>query len=80
MDCNKYFSIDNSNYTRGNGCKIFGKSLKSNESKNFFFNRIVNLWNGLPRDVIESNTVNTFKHRLDKYFASNPRLITFVRE
>ena len=82
MDCNKYFSIDNTNYTRGNGCKINGKSLtrKSNESKNFFFNRIVNLWNGLPRDVIECNTVDTFKHRLDKYFATNPRLTTFVRE
>ena len=80
MDCNKYFSIDNSNYTRGNGCKIIGKPFNSNESKNFFFNRIVNLWNGLPRDVVECNTVDTFKRHFDKYFASNPRLITFVRE
>lgn len=80
MDCNKYFSIDKSNYTRGNGCKIIGKSFNSNESKNFFFNRIVNLWNGLPRGVIECSTVDTFKRHLDKYFASNPRLITFVRE
>ena len=80
MDCNKYFSIDHSNYTRGNGCKIIGKSFNSYESKNFFFNRIVNLWNGLPRDVIECNTVDTFKHHLDKYFASNPQLIAFVSE
>ena len=80
MDCTKYFSVDNSNYTRGNGCKIIGKSFSSNESKHFFFNRIVNLWNGLPRDVIECSTVDTFKRHLDKYFASNPRLITFVRE
>lgn len=80
MDCSKYFSIDNSNYTRGNGCKIIGKSFNSNESKNFFFNRIVNLWNGLPRDVIECNSVDTFKHHLDKYFASNPRLTAFVSE
>ena len=80
MDYSKYFAIDNSNYTRGNGCKIIGKSFNSNESKNFFFNRIVNLWNGLPREVIECSTVDTFKRHLDKYFASNPRLIAFVRE
>ena len=80
MDYSKYFSIDNSNYTRGNGCKIIGKSFNSNESKNFFFNRIVNVWNGLPREVIECSTVDTFKRHLDKYFASNPRLIAFVRE
>ena len=80
MDYTKYFSIDRSGYTRGNGCKIIGKSFNSNESKNFFFNRIVNLWNGLPRDVVECNTVDTFKRHLDVYFASGPRLVAFVRE
>ena len=77
MDCTKYFTIDRSNYTRGNGCKIVGKYFNSHESKNYFFNRVVNLWNGLPREVIDCNTVETFKHRIDKYFASNPRLVTF---
>ena len=78
MDCSKYFTIDRSNYTRGNGCKIVGKSFNSHESKNYFFHRVVNLWNGLPRDVIDCDTVQTFKRRLDKYFASNPRLTVFV--
>ena len=32
----------------------------------FFFSRIVYLWNGLPSDVVECNTVDTFKHHLDK--------------
>jgi hypothetical protein len=80
MDCNKYFTINHSNYTRGNGCKIIGKQFKSHESKNFFFNRVVNLWNGLPREVIECNSVDAFKRRLDKYFENNPRLNTFVNE
>ena len=77
MDCSKYFTIDSSNYTRGNGCKIVGKSFKSHESKNNFFHRVVNLWNGLPSDVINCNTVETFKSRLDKYVASNPRMSAF---
>ena len=80
MNCSKYFTIDQSNYTRGNGCKIIGKSFNSHESKNFFFNRVVNLWNGLPRDVIDCSTVDSFKLRLDKYLASNPRLTAFVNE
>ncbi len=78
MDCSKYFTIDTLNYTRGNGCKIVGKSFSSHESKNNFFHRTVNPWNALPRDVIDCNTVETFKSRLDKFFASNPRLTAFV--
>ena len=74
LDYSKYFTIDSSNYTRGNGCKIIGKSFNSNESKNSFFHRIINPWNGLPRDVIDCNTVDTFKRRLDKFFALNPQL------
>lgn len=80
MDYSKYFSIDRTGYTRGNGCKIIGKTFISNESKHFFFNRIVNLWNGLPRNVVECNTVDTFKLHLDKYLATNPRLVAFVSE
>ena len=78
MDCSKYFTIDQSNYTRGNGYKIIGKSFNSHESKNYFFNRVVNLWNGLPREIIDCNTVETFKCRIDKFFVSNPRLTTFI--
>ena len=78
IDCSKYFTLDLSNYTRGNGCKIVGKPFNSHESKNSFFHRTVNLWNGLPRDVIDCNTVEAFKLRLDKYFASNPRLSASV--
>ena len=73
MDCNKYFTIDHSNYTRGNGCKIVGKAFGSHESKNHLFHRVVNPWNRLPRDVIDCNTVDSFKCHLDKYFASNPQ-------
>ena len=79
MDCSKYFTIDHSNYTRGNGCKIVGKAFNSHESKNNFFHRVVNLWNGLPREVIDCNTVETFKCRIDKFFVSNPRPTIFVR-
>ena len=36
--------------------------------KYFFSNRIINIWNSLPNSVVMADTVNQFKHRLDKYW------------
>ena len=35
--------------------------------KNFFSNRVVDGWNELPQCVIDAETVNSFKARLDKF-------------
>ena len=78
MNIEKYFTIDTSNTTRNNGCKIVGKRFQTHQAKYFFFNRIVNIWNGLPSNVIDCNTVETFKKRLDVYLAANPRLELFA--
>ena len=77
INVNDYFTIDRTSVTRNNGFKIVGKRFRTNESKHFFFNRVVNVWNGLPAHVVKSNTIETFKHRLDKYFETNPQLTYF---
>lgn len=77
---NNFFTVDQSNFTRNNGYKIIGKPLGSHESKHFFFNRVVNVWNKLPREVVDCNTILSFKNHLDKYFSTNPRLDIFIRE
>ena len=76
INVNDYFTIDRTSVTRNNGFKIVGKRFRTNESKHFF-NRVVNVWNGLPAHVVKSNTIETFKHRLDKYFETNPQLTYF---
>ena len=78
MDIEKYFTIDTSNITRNNGYKIVGKRFQTNEAKHFFFNRVVNVWNGLPSNVIDCSTTEIFKKRLDVYLAGNPRLELFA--
>ena len=38
---------------------------------NFFTNRVANIWNKLPNDVVEQTTLNSFKNKLDKYLKTN---------
>ena len=73
LNVEKYFTIDQLNYTRGNGHKIKGKRFQSHVAKYFFFNRVVNVWNKLPSSVINCDTVLTFKNHLDKILVSNWR-------
>ena len=69
-----YITFDRSNITRRrHSFKITGKRFTSNEAKHFFFNRIVNVWNSLPANVVDSKTITTFKNRLDKYLEANPQ-------
>ena len=78
MDMEKYFTIDTSNITKKNRYKIVGKRFQTNEAKHFFFNRVVNVWNGLPSNIIDCSTTEIFKKRLDVYLAANPRLELFA--
>ena len=74
MNAENYFTLDQSVTRRRHDFKVIGKRFSSDEAKHFFFNRVVNVWNSLPSIVIESNTVATFKNRLDKYMESNPEM------
>ena len=35
----------------------------------FFTNRVVNYWNGLPRHVVNVDSVNSFKNALDCHYS-----------
>ncbi len=74
---NDYFTLAQSRVTRGNGYKIASKRFSSQETKHFFFNRTVNAWNSLPASDVESESVATFKNRLDKHLMSNSEIRYF---
>ena len=52
--------------TRGHQLKLEKGRSRLDVRKHFFTQRVVNLWNALPVNLVSAPTVNAFKNRLDK--------------
>ena len=61
------FELNNNRMLRGHRLKITKKHVNKSQFKNFFTNRIVNCWNDLPSFIIEADSVNSFKNKIDEH-------------
>jgi len=66
----KLFSVVPSDRTKGNRHKLKHHKFSLNMRKNFFTLRVTEHWNRLPREAVESPSLEIFKTRLDKILCS----------
>ena len=65
---NFFQTRESSGSMRGHRFKLYKKQCRTDLRKFFFTNRVVDIWNSLPAEVVESSTLGSFKSSVDKFF------------
>jgi len=67
MDEARLFLVVHSNRTRSNGLKLEHRNFHTTMQKNFFTVRVTEHWSRLPREAVESLSMEIFQTCLDTY-------------
>ena len=70
LDKNDFFTSSTS-LTRGHQHAVIKRKATKLCRSNTFSNRIIDDWNSLPSEVVSATTTNSFKNKLDEYWADD---------
>ena len=65
--CEGFIDLREDIITRGHSLKKFKHECRLNVRKNCFPNRIVDVWNALPEQVVSAKSAESFEGRLDRF-------------
>ena len=68
VHCDDYFEFHCQSATRGHSFKLRKRHCSVNSRSNFFTERIVNLWNALPPDIVNFDSLSSFKRSIELIF------------
>jgi hypothetical protein len=74
LKSNDFFQLSNSR-TRGHALKLIKERVHCDERKFFFSNRVFNVWNSLPEDIVCAPTIAAFK----RLITSNENIHEFLK-
>ncbi|WAR18399.1 hypothetical protein MAR_000237, partial [Mya arenaria] len=74
-----FFTFADNSGTRGHNLKLFKPKARKSLRQISFSNRIVSTWNNLPRELVNTTSVNAFKAGLDKLWKNKRRRRTYRR-
>ena len=64
----KLLTVNNLDKTRGHSYKLTKKRTNSRQFQCFFTNRVISMWNELPSEAVNAESLNIFKNRIDVTF------------
>ncbi len=75
INYNDMFQFSHNMRTRGHNYKLYKSHMRIENRKDFFACRVVDVWNNLPNDVVNSGTLHIFRTNLEK---NKDKFIKFV--
>ena len=67
VDRNMFFKLKEGSRTRGHKVALVKEQCRLDMRNYFFSQRVINEWNKLPNDCVNTGSVNMFKNIIDRY-------------